>query len=180
MSRYSCGFLLILLPLAAATSLRAGEPLPPDLSVAEAIDRAVDGQLQAEDIGPAPRARGAAFVRRVMLDLAGRIPTAAEVRANLDSSASEQRGQLVDRLLDSPDYAFHQQNELERLLMREPGRDEEFRSYLLSAVRENRPWNQLFRELMLAGAPGADGFLKDRAGSVDDMTNDTSRVFFGV
>ena len=182
MSRFTCRILCILVPLAVAALLRADEPLPHGLPVAEAIDRAVDQPLREHGITPAGRASDEVLVRRLMLDLAGRIPTAAEVRAYLDSTASdsEKRVRLVDRLLDTPDYVFHQQNEFERLLMPEAGRDQEFREYLLAAVRENRPWDQLFREMMLADVPEAAGFLKARASSVDDMTNDTSRIFFGV
>lgn len=179
MFRNTCSTVSIVV-LVIASALRADEPLPRGLSVAEAIDRAVDLPLPEQGITPAPRAGDEVLVRRLMLDLAGRIPTAAEVRGYLDATAADKRGRLVDRLLDSPDFDFHQRNELERLLMPEPGRDKEFQEYLLSAVRENRPWDQLFREMMLGGVAGADGFLKARASSVDDMTNDTSRIFFGV
>src|SRR6185437_3014953 len=59
------------------------------------------------------------------------------------------------------------------------------REYLSVAIRENRGWDQIFRDLMLAredagGARGSDQFLKARAKDTDRLTNDVSMLFFGV
>jgi hypothetical protein len=119
------------------------------------------------------------------LDLAGRIPTSAEARAFVESTSSAKRSPLVDRLLSSPDFAFHYRNELDTLLMSGQDGDGDWREYLLDAVRQNRPWSVMFREMMLGQENGGEkqpslAFLMSRAKSVDDMTNDTSRIFFGV
>lgn len=180
MASTCCRLLLVLIAFATAPALRAGEPLSLSLSISEAIDHAVNQQLQEKQITPASTAAEEIFLRRLMLDLAGRIPTAAEVGAYLDSSVETKRADLTDHLLASPDFALHQRNEMERLLMPGLNPDEEFRKYLLEAVRENRAWDQMFREMLLANVPGSEGFLKARVSSVDSLTNDTSRIFFGV
>src|SRR5262249_45748202 len=60
-----------------------------------------------------------------------------------------------------------------------------FRDYLRGAVADNRPWDRIFREIMLAddadpGAKGASEFLRSRVKDLDRLTTDVSSVFFGV
>lgn len=149
------------------------------------IDHYVDEKLHSEQISPAALANETTLVRRLTLDLAGRIPTAAESQQFVQSQLPQKWTWLVDRLLASPDYALHHRNELDTLLLEGNRKDAEWRDYLLQAARENRPWDEMFRQ-MLAGSEdvaeekGALGFLKARAGSIDDLTNDTSRLFFGI
>src|SRR5262249_49231967 len=59
------------------------------------------------------------------------------------------------------------------------------RDYLQRAVAENRPWDQVFRELILADetnpkTKGTSDFLRLRANDLDKMTSEVSVVFFGV
>src|SRR5206468_10245083 len=56
---------------------------------------------------PAPAADDAEFLRRVALDLSGKIPSAGEVRDFLDDPRPDKRERLVDRLLDGPAYITH-------------------------------------------------------------------------
>lgn len=169
---------LLLMPAVASS-----QDLRPDRPIEAVIDELVEARLQTEGVTPAPVVDDAAFLRRVTLDVAGRVPLAAEVQAFLESSDPAKRVVLVDRLLASPDYAFHQRNEFHALLM--PGRDDgEWREWLLKVFQENRPWNAVFRQLMLARdddpeKPAVE-FLKSRARDLDDLTNDTSSLFFGV
>ncbi len=176
----------------AATASAAEELLPPERPMPEVIDHYVAARLAAEGITPAPTVGDEALVRRTTLDLAGRIPFVAEVRAYVESTDPNKRANLVDRLLSGPDFELHQRNELEAMLVPDTadgrgGDDREFRDYLTAAARENRAWDRMFREMMLGGdgsesdpAKGAAGFLAKRSKSLDDMTNDVSRTFFGV
>ena len=157
---------------------------PPDRRIEEVVDSLIDAKLAADGVTAAPAADDAAFLRRVTLDLAGRIPTAAEVQNYLASAEPDKKAKLVDRLLGSPDFVYHTRNEYDVLLMAEK-RNGEWRDWLLKSFQEDRRWPELFREVLLPreGAPetkAAAEFLKSRAMNVDDMTNDTSRLFFGV
>ena len=60
--------------------LKADELLPADQKIAAAIDFYVDARLATGDISPAARATDTTLLRRAMLDLVGRIPTADEAR----------------------------------------------------------------------------------------------------
>jgi len=183
----TCGFLLssLLLFLSSwSAPVQGAELLPPDRPIEEVIDYYINSQLASEEITPAPRAADATLIRRLTLDLAGRIPTLAEAQAFVKSTADDRTVQLVERLLASPDYPLHQRNEFDTLLLPNTN-DNAWRDYLLEAFRENRPWDQLFRELMLTEETdeknrAALAFLKKRAKDLDDLTNDTSSLFFGV
>lgn len=167
-----------------SAALPAEELLAPDRPVEEVVDHYIDAALVAAGVTPAPPADDANFIRRLTLDLAGRIPVASEVQSFLQSPEHDKKARLVDRLLASPDFNYQRRDELDVLLMAGKGNGE-WRDWLLKAVAENRPWPDMFRQIMLpneadAAEKAAVTFLKTRAANVDDMTNDTSRLFFGV
>jgi hypothetical protein len=72
--------------------------------VAEAIDQHLDHALASAKLKPAPPADDSEFLRRVYLDLTGRVPTAAQAIAFLDNSSKTKRDTLIDALLNSPEF----------------------------------------------------------------------------
>ena len=60
-----------------------------------------------KQLTPAARASDETFIRRVSLDLAGRIATPAEVLAFVKDAGADKRQRLIDRLLASADYVEH-------------------------------------------------------------------------
>lgn len=165
------------------TSLgQAGEP---DGSLSELIDGEIQARLQEASVVAADPVDDAGFLRRVSLDLAGRIPTRQEWMAFAGWEAEDKREQWVDRLLDSPDYAFQLRNELDILLLARKTHNDPWRDYLLEACRENRPWDQIFREILLPeyerpDEPGPAAFIRERVQDLDDLTNEASSLLFGV
>src|SRR5262245_58674630 len=177
-------FIFGALAVFAAAPLFAVELLPADAPVETVIDHYIDAGLQSNSVYPASQIDDANFLRRVTLDLAGRIPTATETKTYLASTEADKRVQLVDRLLQSPDFAYHLRNELDTMLL--PGQQNgEFRDYLLRSIQEKRSWSQVFSDMMIGRdyvpeERPALAFLKTRAANVDDLRNDTSKLFFGV
>ena len=88
--------------LLSAAATRAGDD-PGRLTAR--IDARLRDAIAGTGVPAAPRSADAEFLRRVTLDLVGRIPTVAEARAFLDDAAADKRGRLVERLLASPGYA---------------------------------------------------------------------------
>jgi mono/diheme cytochrome c family protein len=72
--------------------------------VAAAIDRHIEKGLAEAKLSPAARSDDVEFLRRVYLDLAGRVPTAEQAAAFLDDTAADKRAKLIDTLLASPDF----------------------------------------------------------------------------
>ena len=174
----------ILAPVVPSRIL-ADDLLPADSAVETVIDHYVDALLSADKVEPAAQVDDLNLLRRLMLDLAGRIPTTVEAKQFRDDQSQTKRQALVDQLLASPDFAFHHRNELDRELLPDNPGDGDFRKYLLWAAQQNRPWNQMFEDMVVGDESdeyqkAGMQFLRTRVGSVDDLTNDTSILFFGV
>ena len=178
-------FAFIVVGSLAFTGVRAQELLPPETEVASAVDHYITEKLQSRSIEPRPAADDATVLRRTMLDLAGRVPTAREHQWFFDQPETVRRHMLVDRLMQSSDFDFHLRNSLDELLLANRPHDGEFREYLLWAVRQKRPWDQMFRDMLAARQAdgvekGATQFVSSRVRNLDDLTNDTAMLFFGV
>ena len=167
------------------TANAAEDLLPPETEIVSAINHYVSAHLTTNGVTPVAPADEATLLRRTMLDLAGRIPYAAEREWFFSLPEADRRRLLVERLMQSPDFDFHHRNWLDETLLPNQPYQDEFRSYLLTAVQGRRSWDTIFRELMkasIADGPekGAAQFLKSRVRELDDLTNDTAILFFGV
>lgn len=169
----------------------------PDIPVAKVeltdqIDRFVREQWEQREIQPAQRCSDREFVRRVYLDLAGRIPTVEETTTFLADNRADRRSQLIDRLLRSEDYVQHFADVFDALLM---GRAKEnkyvqrkqhgWRAYLEQAFRDGRPWDQVTQEILLARPEdeterGAAWFLYERNNEYQAIAEAIAPAFFGV
>jgi hypothetical protein len=193
------GFLIVALAALAAElitatareAFAAPETAPPRLPLHERIDRLIEAKLANELPGevPAAPATDAEFLRRAWLDLAGMIPTSAEARAFLDDSSPYKRRALIDRLLASPVYARRMQQYFDVMLMeRRPDLYVEakpWREFLHRAFCENRPYDELVRQILAADGndpasrPSAR-FLLAREGDPNLITRDVGRLFLGM
>ncbi|MGF1580071.1 MAG: DUF1549 domain-containing protein [Gemmataceae bacterium] len=190
------GRLLALLPwliiptLCSASENAAKNLLPADQPIASVIDHHIDAQLKASQVAPAPQASDAAFLRRVTLDLVGRIPTRSELAAYLKSNDKNKKETLVDRLLASPGFVRHQAQRLLVLLEGDGpesrrGNRNGLRDYLRDGLAQDRSWDTMFKELIVPNQADkqqarASEFLKSRIRDLDKTTVDVSTVFFGV
>ena len=73
--------------------------------VAAAIDQHIQRGLADANLRPMPTIGDAEFLRRIYLDLAGRVPTAEKAAAFLDSSDPDKRARLIDELLKTSQFA---------------------------------------------------------------------------
>ena len=169
-----------------ATATGRAQPLPPaDRPIETVVDEQIDSAIASASVAPAPQADDATYIRRVTLDLVGRIPTVVEVDRYVTSTDSAKRTALVDRLLASPAYARHQAEQFAAMFIDGERRPTTLRDYFAAALKENRPWDRIFRELMLPDdadpkLKGASDFLRTRLTDTDRLTNDVSVAFFGV
>ncbi len=185
--RFSIPLLLLVLACTVLASNPVGSQaadalLPANRPITEVVDHYIDGQLTAAGIQPAPPASDGNLIRRITLDLAGRIPSYLEAQRYVDSSDSQKRQALVDRLMASPEFVDHQSRLFDTFVSGSSG---SVRNYLKVAFEENLGWDQMFRDIVLANYEDerqkqAVDFLKQRVKDTDQLTNDVSVVFFGV
>jgi hypothetical protein len=149
------------------------------------IDAALQAHWQAEQAVPAAMSDDAAFLRRITLDLAGRIPTMSEAQKFAAEPLADKRFRAIRRLMSSPDHALHLGRVLDEMIQDKRAGDRDFLEYLRDSAAQHKPWDQIFREVMIGPwdtkeRKRADRFLTRRIQSLDDLTNDTARAFFGV
>ncbi len=175
-------WLVVIVTLGWSLVSRAADLLPPDRPMAEVIDHYIDAKLKQAGVTPAPQAEETTLVRRLTLDMNGRIPGPGEVRAYLESTDPQKRVQLVQRLMASPWYVRHAATEFNTMLRGRYLNGPDLRRYLLVALEENRPWNQMLNE-MLGGAQDPqkpEAFVLRRLKDQDVLTRDVSSIFFGI
>lgn len=183
-SRALCALGLI---LSSSFEAQAQHLLAPDRPIGEVIDHYIDAKLAQAKVKPAPPAAETAIVRRLYLDLIGRIPTAVEAR--LLASQPVDRRKLIESLAATPAFARHNANEFDFLLRNRNTDATSLQGYLFTAFQENRPWDAMFRDLLGVSElakPGisvqskADDFVLKRLKDADALTRDVSSVFFGL
>jgi len=170
----------------------SGLSLPSNLDATLAIDVAISAQWASQQLTPAPIVDDTAFARKVYLDLIGRIPTRDELAQFQSQSVSHKKELLVDQLLSSPEFATHFAEVMNALLIgrKEIGPIRQARKagwfdYLENALRSDRPWNLVAREILLARPQsqqeqGAVWYLYSRKGNNQEIAEAVSRDFFGV
>lgn len=159
----------------APLSVVAGDPL----------HQRIDKVFYESAIGPfADKADDFTFIRRVYLDLIGRIPSSAETRAFVSDASETRRVDLVDRLLAGDEFPQHMATVFDVMLMERRGgkhvKAEAFRAWLQSGFEKNKPFHQLAGELIMAGdGNNSAAFFLERDVEPNLMTREVSRMFFG-
>ncbi len=120
------------------------------------IDQLAFAKLRQLGIPSSGLCDDATFIRRVSIDIAGRLPTVAEVEQFLADTDPNKRDRLVDRLVDSPGYADYFANKWSTILRnkRRNGNDipytYKFHAWIRRAFRENMPYDQFVRSVLTA------------------------------
>lgn len=158
---------------------RASVPTPP-AAIADAnhehrssaspialIDQQVAAYWQEHEVTPAPRASDAEWLRRVYLDVAGRIPDADAAATFLADTRPDKRERLLDDLLAGPEFARHYSVVWTNLLIGHTAPRDVNRPALEKFLRDqfhrNRPWSETVTRLIAAegyeDVDGATNFL---------------------
>jgi hypothetical protein len=152
------------------------------------IDELVDAKLQSLSIEPSPVVSDNVFLRRVSVDLIGRLPTVEEARAFLDSADPNKREVMVDKLLAQREYADHWATFWADLLRPNPYRVGikavlNYDNWIRQQFRDNVPYDQFVRQLITAKGStwhnGATTMYRDRR-SPDEIATMTSQLFLGI
>ena len=145
-------------------------------------------KLQALNLPPSPPCDDAAFIRRAFLDAAGILPTPNEVKVFLADRSADKRLQLINRLLQRPEFNDYWAYQLSDLLLvssrKLPTRAmRSFYNWLRDSVAANRPWDQMTRSLITANGSNLDNgavnyFVLHK--SPKELTETTTQAFMGL
>jgi hypothetical protein len=123
------------------------------------IDYYINQDLQANGITPAGRTTDYEFIRRITLDLTGRIPTTDRVNQFVQSSDPNKRTALIDELLGQPEWIdkwtmflgdlYKNTTANTQVNIRPEGRNA-FYKYIHDSVAANKPWNKVATEIIAA------------------------------
>ncbi len=176
---------------AAKTLKPEGLGIPSDPNLAQAaaqIDMLVEAGLKKADQKPNPLASDEQFVRRVFLDLVGRIPTREETLEFINDPSVSKRAHVIDRLLKSPGSASHLFNYFADMLrmadVAQKARFYTYQDWLKQQLTDNTPWNKIVYTMMNADGKllenGATGYLLRDAGMRLDNLSLTLSTFIGA
>ncbi len=160
--------------------------------LAAKIDALILAKWREDKVAPAPQSDDAEFLRRVTLDLAGRIPSVWEVREFLSDDDRHKRRKAVDRLLNSPAFFSHLAVTWRTMLFPQGGADFQLRFagstfdvWLRQQLIENSGYDKVVREI-LAFSPneqrnnGGRFFYQVHSANPENLAAATSRFFLGV
>lgn len=201
--RWLLGLLLAgsLLCVAGPPNARADAPDP--AALAAKIDALVAKRLADTGVTPTLRTGDAEFLRRVSLDLIGRIPTAQEIHAFEADTAADKRAKIVEKLLSSASHVNHFTNIWRTVLLPEASASFEgkyfqpgIEGWLRKHLRDGTPYNEMVRDLLTVNIPtdrnggqrvdyfngqaSAMGYFAAKEGKPENLAAATARTFMGV
>ena len=153
------------------------------------IDAIIRLDLRKHNLQPNQPVSDVQFIRRVYLDVIGRIPTDKELESFFADSREDRRAKLIDQLLKSPGHESHMFNWLGDMLRVKDdyyriGKTWTFHTWLKIQLKENRPWDELVQDMLTAegrlGENGATAYLlRDASMPLDSLSN-TLTTFLGA
>ncbi len=155
------------------------------------VDELVFNKLKLLGLPPSDICDDATFLRRITIDLASRLPTAAEAEAFMANQDPSKRDRWIDKLLSCSDYADTFANKWSALLKNK--RDEEqmelsrvgtyaFHGWIRQMIQENRPYDEFVRSILTASGEASENpavlwyrGVKDAHSQVEDV----AQLFMG-
>jgi hypothetical protein len=121
------------------------------------IDEHVIAQWRKLGLPPSELCDDATFIRRVTLDIAGRLPTLEVTQAFLADKAADRHEKLVDRLLASPDYADYFAGKWSAVLRNRRANSKDdarptfaFHAWIRESLDKNVPFDEFVRGVLTA------------------------------
>jgi len=166
----------------------AAEPRSDDIS------RLIDQRLQVKAGEGAPQfADDAAFLRRLSLDLIGRIPTIAEAREFLEDPSESKRVRAIERLLDSGAHYKNMATFWRRAWVPQADTPEfaavadGFELWLSHELQQKTSYDRLAAKVVTwntqarpAGAIDPGGFYSANESSPPNLAASSTRAFLGI
>jgi hypothetical protein len=169
----------------------------------ELINRELAHFWSQNNIKPSAKASDYEFVRRIFLDLIGRIPAVWEVENYVRDTDKNKRAKLIQRLLNDPYYREEFEDHwadlwATHLLTRSANRTyhDQMRDWFAEQLAKDRKWNEIVHDLLTASGAndknGAVNYILAHLGErlqnareegqfdMVPVTSRTTRLFLGI
>jgi hypothetical protein len=175
------------------TALPAGQSAEAAPGGSARIDELVLARLKEKGIAPAAPSSDGVFVRRVYLDVIGMIPTAAEARAFIQSTASDKREKLIDQLLERQEFSDYWAMKWGDILRVKsefpinlwPNAVHAYHRWIRASLRENMPYDRFARALLTSSgsnfrAPPVNFYRAVQKKDARNLARAAALTFMGV
>jgi hypothetical protein len=183
--------LLLTFALMGISAFALNAKAPDTASAAKQVDAILAKDWSANKLKGNPVADDTIFVRRIYLDVIGRIPTTREADEFLNSKEGNKRAKLIDKLLASEGYTQHFFNYWADVLRAQTSGQQTggitgaaYTNFIKQSLRENKPYDKFVREMVASTGKAWDNgaigyYMRDRGMPLDNMAN-TVRIFLGT
>lgn len=165
------------------------------------LDKLIAHELQKHGVKPAPLTTDAQFLRRVYLDLTGKLPTPADITEFTKDKNAARRAKVIDRLLETDDFAKYWAAYWHTVIASRVNdpllliTGEQFKPWMVQQLKANKSWADITRTLLtaegemrffgkeVAEKPNGAAFLMGSRRGSDATTEraaETSRIFLGI
>lgn len=160
------------------------------------IDRLLAAQHQRAGVKPLPRTTDEQFIRRVHLDVTGKLPSPSAISDFVADSAADKRAKLIDKLLESDDFGTHWAaywREVVTVRLTDVfgrGLARPFERWMAKSLQENKRWSAIVREMLTYTGEarytdeksGPAYFLGGHSGTdaVVEQAAETARILLGI
>ena len=175
-----------------AIVVAAGQQLqwPEDAVARNYVDEYVFAKLKKLRIPPAVTCDDSTFIRRVYLDIIGQLPTPEEAQSFMADTAPDKRNQLIDKLLQRPEFAdvwamkwadVLKVQQVANILDRKGVN--RYNDWIRNAITTNVPVDQMVRQILTAEGgnftnPATNFYVLDTDPLL--MAENVAQVFFGI
>ncbi|MBP3953875.1 DUF1549 domain-containing protein [Gemmata sp. G18] len=172
-----------------ATVPRAGAAAQFGFKEQTVVDQFTAKKWRELNIAPSDLCSGEVFVRRAYLDITGTLPDPKDVTEFLANKSPNKRDALVDKLLDSPEYAYFFANKWADILrVKRRGQPNRafgtfaFHTWIREAVAADKPYDDFVRDILCAigdesKSPATVWYKEVR--TPESFVDDVSQVFMG-
>ena len=166
-----------------------GLPVPTTPPEKTFLDRLVYKKLEQLGIPPSELCDDATFIRRVTVDITGRLPSIEETNKFAANTNPAKRDHLVDRLVESTGYADYFANKWASVLRNKRRNNNDipytyrFHSWIRRVLRENMPYDQFVRSILTASGDATThppvAWYRELRSTTAKM-EDTAQLFLGM
>lgn len=168
----------------------ASKDLLPAQQVAAEVDKRILAELEKAGLHPAERCNDEDFLRRVSLDVAGKLPTPAEVRAFRADTNENKRAALIDELIASRDFGVNWGRYWRDVIYiratetRSRLNQEEFTVWMAEQWNHGVGWDSTVTSMLTALGNVQEhpetALIFAQGATTEDVAAETCRVFLGI